>query len=144
MTDTLDDVMGGKLSKTGVKRRVDDWVKRIRDLFEHLEAWLPAGYSVGQSRTVPMHEELMVKFGVPATTLPVLDILKDSEAVASIEPRGLWIIGTNGRLDLHSRRGHFIIVDTAPSFAAPQWKVASLQKRQTLKHLSRNEFQALL
>lgn len=144
MTDTLDDVLGDKLSADDVKRRVDDWSKRITDLFAKLSNWLPTGYSQIRSRTVLMHEELMTKFGVSPCMLPILDISRDDKLVASVEPRGLWIIGANGRLDLKSERGHFVIVDVASAFKAPSWKVAPFQKRQSLLNLNRSTFQASL
>ena len=49
--------------------------------------------------------------------------------VARLEPRALWIIGGNGRVDLKHDGQRYLIVDLAENFEAPDWKVASAGHR---------------
>ena len=53
-----------------------------------------------------MHEEMMREFGVPPREMPILDLLHNGVCAASLEPRALWVIGANGRLDFEQERHH--------------------------------------
>ncbi len=69
-----------------------------------------------------MHEELMEQFGVPATEQPTLR-LDDEHRYALFKPKGLWVIGANGRIDLYTSKGTFIMVDLAEHGATPRWTI---------------------
>jgi hypothetical protein len=144
MSDALDEFTDGELTQDHVVRRVDDWAHRIDDLYALIESWLPTPYRVRTRRHVAMHEELMVKYGVPARNLPVLEIFDGDRLLLSIEPRGLWIIGANGRLDVKRPREPYIIVDDAENFAEPRWRIAPLSARTKLKMLDRDQLIGLL
>jgi hypothetical protein len=90
-----------------------------------------------------MHEELMRKFDVPAQDLPVLELSSDGGRSAHLEPRGLWIVGANGRLDLFVGPQHYVIIDAAENFQAPQWQIAPFSDRRQLKPLDSNTFGAV-
>ena len=83
-----------------------------------------------------MHEELMKEYGVPSTAVPILVITDRGKQIAKIVPRGLWIIGLNGRLDLYSGSGHFIVLDRAPNFSPPDWHIAPAEKRRELQPMA--------
>ena len=72
----------------------------------------------------------MRKFGLDAKRMPTLE-LRDRAAghVARLEPRGLWIIGSNGRVDLKDGSQRYLIVDTAENFEAPDWQAARADRR---------------
>ena len=72
----------------------------------------------------------MRKFNVPAASLPTLAFVHESGATASQIPRGLWVIGANGRLDLTAGRDRYIVVDLADSFTSPMWQVSTAQDRR--------------
>jgi hypothetical protein len=123
---------------------VDDWATRIEDLYANIENWLPAGWQAERRRVVRMDEEMMRKFGVPARELPALDLVHPGVLEAYIEPRGLWIIGMNGRLDLIRHPLHFIIIDSAKSFGRPKWQIASVFERRKLKPFGRVSLRSIL
>ena len=51
-----------------VEARVEDWKRRLHALFQQVSAWAREnGWQVDDRGTVGMYEELMQKFGVPAT-----------------------------------------------------------------------------
>ena len=45
-------------------------------------------------------DDLMDKFHVPVRALPLLGLEYDGVVKGRLEPRGLWIVGANGRVDL--------------------------------------------
>ena len=71
----------------------------------------------------------MQKFGVPATKQPTLRLDGDHR-YALFKPTGLWVIGANGRLDLYTSKGTFIIVDLAERGAAPRWTIFRASKKR--------------
>jgi hypothetical protein len=91
-----------------------------------------------------MHEELMKTLKVPPRDLPILDLFKHGNPAASVEPRGLWIIGANGRLDLITGNEHYIIVDKAENFQDPRWSISNLNDRLTAANFDRNKFLSIL
>ncbi|MFI4988356.1 MAG: hypothetical protein ACHQF3_13025, partial [Alphaproteobacteria bacterium] len=113
MSDALDDVTSDGLSPDYIARRVTDWAQRIDQLYAKLRSWLPPDCVAAQSRTVTMHEELMKKAKIAPKELPVLDVSRNGNVVLSIEPRGLWVVGTNGRLDAKYPDGPSVIIDKA-------------------------------
>jgi hypothetical protein len=144
MPRVLEEVTGPEMDQNHTARRVDDWASRIDQLYAQIESWLPDGWTADRNDTVRMHEELMQKFGIAPRNLPVLRLSYQSKPSARIEPRGLWIIGANGRLDLFRGNSHYIIVDTAENFGPPDWHIAALSDRRNLKKLSRETFIAVL
>ncbi len=117
-------------TKELIEADVQDWKDRLHDLFQKVSTWAVAnGWRVDASGTVGMHEELMQKFHVPATQQPTLRLDGD-EGYALFKPKGLWVIGANGRIDLYTSKGAFIIVDLAERGDAPRWTIfRATQKR---------------
>jgi hypothetical protein len=144
MGNVLQEVTEQELTTAHVQRRVDDWARRIESLYAQIESWLPPAWTAERARTVRMHEELMQSFHVPARELPVLDLKDGTRRVATIEPRGLWIIGANGRLDFTKGDDHYVITDEAENFAPPSWRISPLSNRRALKPFDRNELIAVL
>ncbi len=91
-----------------------------------------------------MHEKLMQKFGVPARKLPMLYFSHHGKLSAHVEPRDLWIIGANERLDLFSGSSHYMIIDVAENFSPPDWRIAPLTDRRRLEPLNQETFVAVL
>ena len=48
-----------------------------------------------------IYEDMMQRFDVPAQHFPIRSLLRHDDVVGRLEPRGLWIIGANGRFDLN-------------------------------------------
>jgi len=128
------------VTRQHVEQRVSDWASRINALYKQVEPWLPAGWTAERRGTVQMHEELMRKFHVPSRDLPILNISHDGADAGRIEPRGLWIIGANGRLDFFGRTDQYVIVDTAENFAPPLWHIARLADRNNLQPFTKENF----
>ncbi|HMK89385.1 MAG TPA: hypothetical protein VK446_07110 [Methylocystis sp.] len=138
MASVIEELSGdsGELDAAHVKRRVEDWRLRVSGLYDQVQAWLPSRLSTDTSQTVRMYEDVMKKFGVPAMELPVLNIYDRDDWVAKLVPRGLWIIGANGRLDLFTRDNQAIVVDKAENFESPSWQIAPANKRRNSKPLT--------
>lgn len=143
MPYVLEETTSQEIDRNHVMRRVDDWVDRVSALYADICRWLPAGWTAQKSGSVRMHEPLMQKFDLPARDLPVLEF-SSGERSARLEPRGLWIIGANGRLDLFAGAHHYMIVDTAENLQPPQWQIAPFSDRRQLKPLNSSTFEATL
>lgn len=129
MGTVLDDVTSNMVDATHIRRRVDDWEERLSGLYAMIGDWLPDGWKARPGAPVIMHEPLMRKFGMDAKPMPALE-LRDCEGhAARLEPRGLWIIGGNGRVDLKGGSQHYLVVDMAENFEAPNWQVACAERR---------------
>ncbi|WP_157043152.1 hypothetical protein [Rhodopseudomonas palustris] len=134
MSDDLDAMEDGRettVTKELVEKRVRDWKDRLHDLFRDVSTWAEKnGWRVDDHGKVSMHEELMQKYDVPATDQPTLR-LDDGRGYALFKPKALWVIGANGRIDLYTSKGTFIIVDLAERGDAPQWTIfRASQKRE--------------
>jgi hypothetical protein len=144
MPRVLEETTSREIDRDHVTRRVDDWANRIDALYRQVAGWLPVGWTADRKGTTQMREELMQKFDVPARELPMLQLSYQGRPSARIEPRGLWIIGANGRLDFFTRSGHYVIVDSAENFESPDWRIAPLSNRRTPQPLNRETFNAAL
>jgi hypothetical protein len=144
MPNVLEEVTDQQIDRDHIMRRVDDWAARIDALYRQIGGWLPDGWTSDHSNTIRMHEELMQKYRVPPRDLPVLRLLFQGTLAGRIEPRGLWIIGENGRLDFFRGDNHYLIVDTAENFAPPDWHIARFIDRRKLQRLSQNSFATVL
>lgn len=140
MTTVLEEVTSQDITNEHVVRRVEDWQRRIDGLYDSMEAWLPSGWQASRVRTVTMNSDFMQHFGVKPRQIPVLDIVSPNGNKAFVEPRALWVIGINGRLDLYSGDRHFVIADHAEIFAPPAWKIADFKDRSRLRDLDRDSF----
>lgn len=144
MAGVLEETTTRELDKAHIERRVNDWANRVDELYREIENWLPSGWTARRRGAIRMHEELMQKFGVPARDLPVLELLQQNAVKGRIEPRGLWIIGANGRLDLFRDSRHYVIVDSADNFERARWQIAPLSDRRKLKPLTRDSLASVL
>ena len=114
-----------EIDKPYIERRVAEWANRIDALYSIVQDALSGmrEISTSMSRSISMNEELMQKYSVPGRELPILDIKKNGQIIATLKPIGLWVIGANGRVDLLSEKGSYILVDHAEHGANPDWKV---------------------
>jgi hypothetical protein len=62
-----------------------------------------------------------------------------------VQPKGLWTIGANGRIDLVRRQGTFILVDhSEPLSGKPQWEFYSPGNPRATTELNKETFINLL
>jgi len=144
MTRVLEETTEQDIDRDHIERRIDDWANRIDALYHEIEGWLPLGWSAARPGTVRMHEEPMQRFGVAARELPVLELSFNGTPSARIEPRGLWIVGLNGRLDLFRGREHYIIFDIADNFDPADWRIAPFSDRRKQQRFDRQTFVSVL
>lgn len=122
-----------------VERRIEDWQRRVVDLYDRLEGWLPPGWSSQRRFEVFMDEQVMRNVGRSGEKLPSL-VLQHGTIAVRLEPRALWIMGANGRIDLVSPAAHAVIVDRADLFEAPQWTIAPFRDQLAEHSLTRERF----
>ncbi|MGK7392594.1 MAG: hypothetical protein ACNS60_19730 [Candidatus Cyclobacteriaceae bacterium M2_1C_046] len=108
-----------------IQKRVDDWNKRIKELIKTFDKWSNNGkeYSVEPSRNVLMNEEMMRSFNINPQEVESAMVEMNGKIQLVIKPLALWIIGANGRIDLLSKNGNYILVDTSEAFQEPKWKI---------------------
>ena len=129
MSTVLDEMTSERIDAAHIRRRVKDWKSRLNGLYAVIGDWLPDGWKARQGTPIMMHEELMRKYGVAAKRIPTLELLGRSGEIVKVEPRTLWIIGSNGRIDLRRDGDRYLIVDMADNFEQPDWQVAHAERR---------------
>lgn len=144
MSTVLDEVTSDTVDATHIRRRVDDWESRVKALFDTIVSWLPEGWEAHPGKPVHMLEELMQKHGVEEKSVPTLVLRSKSGHCARLEPRALWIIGGNGRVDLKHDGNRFLIVDQAENLEEPDWQVMSAQHRWEREAFTRDWLQRIL
>ncbi len=133
-----------KVDKQHVVKRVGDWKKRVSDLYSTIELWLESSdYYIKRGSKLKMYEELMSEFNVRATDIETSDIYKDNKIVLTLKPKGLWIVGVNGRIDLLSTKGNYMLVDFAEQFEPPHWKLFNGDKKNGVEFTKQSFFQLL-
>ena len=140
----LEELTRDELTRDHVDHRVDDWSKRIENLYRRVERQLPAGWTAQRGLPVTMHEVLMQRLGVPQRKLPTLELLRDGAVCIRFRPYGLWIIGTNGRIDLVKGQDRYFLLDHAGAFETADWHVAHAASRRNSKPFDDAWLQALL
>ena len=144
MGNVLDDVTDESVDKAHVLRRVDDWQQRLHGLYDRIEGWLPDGWTVQRETSASMHEGLMRKFGIEPRQLPTLRCESGKETSVTLEPRALWIIGANGRVDLKCGKDLYLIVDLAHNFETPEWQAAPADQRSERHAVSSDWLRSIL
>ena len=144
MSNVLDDVTDDTIDARHVCRRVDDWEARVKHLYATVSEWLPDGWTARAGAPVRMHEELMRRFDLTPRQIPTLLLANGSGKSAVLEPRVLWIIGANGRIDMKCGTRHYFIVDLAGNFEAPQWQAANVEQRLDRVALTESWFKQAL
>ena len=144
MGTVLEDVTSDSIDARHIRRRVDDWEERLNGLFAAIGGWLPDGWKARQGAPVVMDEELMRRFGVAAKRMPTLELRDSAGHVARLVPRGLWIIGSNGRVDLKRDGRRYLMIDMAENFETPDWQAAPAEHRCARETVSEDWLKRIL
>jgi hypothetical protein len=113
-------------------QRLRDWRSRVHGLYDQIEHALGADYSYDRTGKHRSAEERVQESGLNPEDVPPIDVLRielSGHPVAVIQPRGLWIIGANGRLDLlvvpkADGRRLFILYDhSSPMEDRTDWQI---------------------
>ncbi len=117
--------------KAHVMRRLQDWQRRVHDLYDSIQQGLGADFVLDRSGKHRTMEEMVQRAGISAEAIPAIDILRversDGQLLATILPRYLWILGANGRLDLRLNRpggrvASYALTDRSrPLSSEPHW-----------------------
>ncbi len=121
-----------EIDKTYIESRVRDWLDRIDNIYNSVRRALENIEDIEcvTTRQVVMHEELMQTYSVPSKNVPILDIKRSGSLLASFKPIGLWVVGANGRIDILTKDGAFILVDVAEEGSPSAWKVYTPNNRK--------------
>jgi hypothetical protein len=120
------------ITREHVLHRLENWRDRVHRLYDDIEHLLAgSGFQCDRSRKFTSSEELPRKVGVTAAEQPPIDVLRivrpDETTAAVFHPRGLWIIGANGRIDLRitpsvgSSEIHMLVDQSEPFTDHAQW-----------------------
>ena len=146
MGTVLEDVTSETISVEHVAQRVEDWEPRVTDFYTMIDGWLPDGWRACEGEPVFMHEGLMREFGVERKEIPTHVLIGPEDNLANLKPRALWIIGGNGRIDLKLKRDgrHYLIVDMASNFDAPDWQAVPAERRHDREAITENWLKHIL
>jgi hypothetical protein len=120
----------GVFERQRVVEEVEDWQRRVERLYADVRVWLgdKEDLRFEQTRTVTMSEEMMREFAVTDRELAVLDVLRGDQVVASFVPRGLWLVGAWGRIDVITKDGTSALV-AIKNLDRFEWKLTSPKYR---------------
>jgi hypothetical protein len=143
--DVWEKTARGVFDRAQVEEEVEDWVRRVATFYEDVRIWLGdrPGLRCEQTRTVTMSEELMQKFAVADRDIPVLDVLDVDQVITSFVPRGLWLIGSWGRIDVITRDRTRVLV----ALGGPEnleWQLVSPEDRRRMVPFGKTELLALV
>jgi hypothetical protein len=133
-----------------IERRADDWLNRLSQLRSQISAWLMETpdlktLTIVDRPAATMSEELMMRFGVPPKQMPVFEIRNDGQRLVRFQPKGLWIIGANGRVDIVSKNAAPILVDHSEPLARPSdWRIYDSRDRARSVPFTRKAFVELV
>jgi hypothetical protein len=132
--------------KSRVKTRVEDWISRLEQLKNNVKNWLPSQFQMKDRAPVSMREEMMRRFKVPQADMPAFDIVQGAAPIMRVQPKGLWIVGANGRVDLIRRDGSsLILVDKSEALSShSNWEYYEPGNNRVSTKLDRESFVKLL
>ena len=120
------------MDKNYIDKRSDGWIRKVEHLYSLIKDTLKnekeVHYKTDQSMV--MREELMEKYGVPPKNVPIFDLFTGNQLKATFKPIGLWVVGAQGRIDILTNIGSYILVDLGDDDAHPDWKVFSPKNRK--------------
>jgi len=135
----------GVLTSDQVIKIFDLWAGCIQSLYDLIRDWIKdlPDLSCEQSRAVLMSEWVMQQFAIPDRELPVLDVTIGEDIVASFVPRGRWVAGATGRIDLiTSDQTHVLIV--VEEDGNKTWNLASREDPVKSTRFDRSTFIQIL
>jgi hypothetical protein len=116
------------LTPDHAKKRLDDWRERVHALFDAIESEFDGtDLKVDRRGKHTSWEELAQRMGVKPPELDILRIERgDGTNAAILIPKGLWVVGANGRVDLriiHPAGSEvYLLLDQSEPFAGvAQW-----------------------
>src|SRR5436309_479317 len=120
------------VSREHALHRLGDWRDRVHELYSNIESALRGKpFQPDREGKHTSNEELPQRIGLAQAEQPKVDILRivrrDDTNAAILFPRGLWIIGANGRIDLRiippvGGTESYLLLDQSEPLSGPaQW-----------------------
>jgi hypothetical protein len=119
------------VTREDVLSRLAEWRDRVHGLYDSVEQALQGhGFQFDRQGKHTTSEALVQAAGVSPEEQPKIDILRiirpDGTNAAIFFPRGPWVVGANGRIDLRlpsgiGRSHAFILMDQSDPFSSPFW-----------------------
>lgn len=139
VADTIAELNEG-LDRERVLARLGDWRDRVHRLYDEIETGLGTGYVYDRTGKHISQEDIVQRAGLTQSEVPPIDVLRiegpHRRALAIFQPRHLWMIGANGRIDLFVTpkvgvgRRHFMLIDVSRPLTAPaDWRLVSPAER---------------
>lgn len=121
-----------KIDRKHILLRNSNWKKRLNHLFSDIKNWGKNfdKIKIQQSNIPQAREELMHKFNIDPDTVPAMAILFGKHRTSFV-PMGLWVIGSNGRVNITTDKNQYILVDLGGDDDEPsQWTIVNPSKRK--------------
>lgn len=114
-----------EISESYLQAKIRNWQSRIDELYQKIRHELsPLGdIECTLEGSTIMNEELMQKYKISPIETPILKIKKNNKLIATFKPIGLLTIGGNGRIDILTKEGSYILSDLADSYDSSRWEV---------------------
>jgi hypothetical protein len=128
--------------------RIEDWISRIEGLYREIREFyerLPEVHSkqILEGSVLQASEEMMEQFDVPPRMIPTLAVLYGKNRVSFV-PHGLWIIGSNGRVNITTNRHQYILVDQSEyGSQAREWRIVTSRLAKIRRDFDFDVFRAL-
>jgi len=111
--------------------RLSNWKDRLQNLFSDIKNWsemIEGNIAIKEFDIPQAREELMSKFDVKPETIHKL-VLSNNTFRASFVPMGLWVMGSNGRVNITTQKDQYILVDLGED-STPKWTIVNPAKRK--------------
>jgi len=135
------------LTQSDIIARIDDWIARLNQLFAQVEEWRQRlSYETDGhcGEMLQRNEELMIKFDVPPRQVPVYTVIHKKKRLSFV-PKGLWVIGANGRVNITTNKNLYILVDLEGRDGHPsKWVLVTPNAKQVHRDFDLNTFIELL
>jgi len=121
-----------KIDRDYVVLRISDWKGRLGHLFSDINTWskdIKEDIEIKEYALPQTREDLMLKFDIEPSTIHSL-VLSDDKHRTSFIPLGLWVIGSNGRVNISTKTNQYILVDLDDGEESPKWTLVNPAKRK--------------
>jgi hypothetical protein len=121
-----------KIDRDYIILRISDWQGRLNNLFSDINTWskdVGKNIEIKQYDIPQAREDLMLKFDIEPATVHSL-VLSDDKSRTSFIPLGLWVVGSNGRVNISTKTNQYILVDLGDNESSPKWTIVNPAKRK--------------
>ncbi len=119
------------MTREDVLLRLEEWRERVHALYDEVERALQGrGFTFDRQGKHTSSEPLVQAVGLNDEEQPKVDIFRivraNGTTAAVLYPRGPWVVGANGRIDLRLTPSAgttqiFMLMDQSGPFSTPFW-----------------------